>query len=111
MWLPTFLNDEFDLGLGQATLVVATVIIANAPGNWLGGYLSQRGLAPAQLILGSGLVMGVTGWAAFSADVGPALRFALCLGFSFIGGGFMPCRGDRPPTSSRPVIPAGRLLE
>ncbi len=86
VWLPTFLHDEFDLGLGQATLVVAAVIIANAPGNWLGGYLSQRGLAPAQLILGSGLVMGVTGWAAFSADVGPALRFALCVVFSFIGG-------------------------
>lgn len=86
VWLPTFLHDEFNLGLGQATLVVATVIIANAPGNWLGGYLSQRGLAPAQLILGAGLVMGATGWAAFSADVDPVLRFALCLGFSFIGG-------------------------
>lgn len=86
VWLPTFLHDEFHLGLGQATLVVAAVIIANAPGNWLGGYLSQRGLAPAQLILGSGLVMGVTGWVAFSGDVGPALRFVQCVVFSFIGG-------------------------
>lgn len=85
-WMPTFLHDEFQLGLVQTTLVVATVIIANAPGNWLGGYLSQRGFAPAHLILGSALVMGATGWAAFSADVDPALRFALCLVFSFVGG-------------------------
>ncbi|MDO9402337.1 MAG: MFS transporter [Polaromonas sp.] len=86
VWLPTFLHDEFHLGLGQATVVVAVVIIANAPGNWLGGYLSQRGLAPAHLILASGLVMGVTGWAAFAADLDPGLRFALCVAFSFIGG-------------------------
>jgi MFS family permease len=86
VWLPTFLHDEFQLGLGQATVIVAVVIVANAPGNWLGGYLSQRGLAPAHLILASGLVMGVTGWAAFAADLDPALRFALCVVFSFIGG-------------------------
>jgi MFS family permease len=86
VWLPTFLYDEFQFGLGQATVIVAVVIVANAPGNWLGGYLSQRGLAPARLILASGLVMGVTGWAAFAADLDPALRFALCVVFSFIGG-------------------------
>lgn len=86
VWLPTFLHDEFQLGLGQATVIVAVVIVANAPGNWLGGYLSHRGLAPVHLILISGLVMGVTGWAAFAADLDPALRFALCVAFSFIGG-------------------------
>lgn len=66
VWLPTFLYDEFQFGLGQATVIVAVVIVANAPGNWLGGYLSQRGLAPARLILASGLVMGASCAAAYA---------------------------------------------
>lgn len=86
VWLPTFLQDEFQLGLGQATVLVAGVIAANAPGNWLGGYLSQRGLAPARLILCAGLVMGVSGWAAFATALDPAWRLALCVLFSFVGG-------------------------
>lgn len=86
VWLPTFLQDEMGFALARATTLVAVVIVANAPGNWLGGWLSARGIAPSVLVLASGMVMGVTGWAAFAADVAPMQRMALCVVFSFVGG-------------------------
>lgn len=86
VWLPTFLQDELRLALGPASAIVAVILVVNAPGNWLGGYLSERGVPPVHLILAAGATMGLTGWAACSADLDPMLRFALCVGFSFIGG-------------------------
>lgn len=86
VWLPTFLQDELGFGLVRATTFVAVVIIVNAPGAWLGGWLSSRGAAPALLVLVSGLAMGLTGWGAFVAGADPLLRLVLCIAFSFIGG-------------------------
>lgn len=86
VWLPTFLQDDLGFGLARATAFVAVVIIVNAPGAWLGGWLSNRGVAPSLLVLLSGLAMGVAGWAAFATDADPSLRFLLCIAFSFIGG-------------------------
>ncbi|MDP3820520.1 MAG: MFS transporter [Burkholderiales bacterium] len=86
VWLPTFLQDELGFGLARASAFVAVVIIVNAPGAWLGGWLSNRGVAPALLVLVSGLVMGLAGCGAFVAAADPLLRLALCIAFSFIGG-------------------------
>lgn len=86
VWLPTFLQDTMGFGLARATAIVALVIIVNAPGAWLGGWLSDRGVAPWLLVLVSGGVMGATGWAAFAAGADPLPRLALCVAFSFIGG-------------------------
>jgi MFS family permease len=86
VWLPTFLQDELGFGLARATAFVAVVIIVNAPGAWLGGWLSNRGVAPALLVLVSGLVMGLAGCGAFVAGADPLPRLALCIAFSFVGG-------------------------
>ncbi|TWO71261.1 MFS transporter [Caenimonas sedimenti] len=86
VWLPTFLQDEFGFGLARATGFVAVVIIVNAPGAWLGGWLSNRGVSPALLMLVSTLVMGFAGWGAFAAGADPLPRLALCIAFSFVGG-------------------------
>lgn len=86
VWLPTFLQDELGFGLVRATTFVAVVVIVNAPGAWLGGWLSNRGAAPALLVLVSGLAMGLTGWGTFVAGADPLLRLVLCIAFSFIGG-------------------------
>ncbi|MES3014844.1 MAG: MFS transporter [Pseudomonadota bacterium] len=86
VWLPTFLQDEFGFGLARATGLVAVVIIVNAPGAWLGGWLSNRGVSPALLMLVSSLVMGISGWGAFAAGADALPRLALCIAFSFVGG-------------------------
>ncbi|WP_208512368.1 MFS transporter [Variovorax paradoxus] len=86
VWLPTFLQDTMGFGLARATAFVAGVIIVNAPGAWLGGWLSDRGAAPWLLVLMSGGVMGATGWGAFVVGAEPPLRLALCVAFSFVGG-------------------------
>jgi MFS family permease len=86
VWLPTFLQDVLGFGLARASAFVAVVIIVNAPGAWLGGWLSNRGFAPALLVLVSGLVMGLAGCGAFVAAADPLLRLLLCIAFSFIGG-------------------------
>ncbi|MEO8297503.1 MAG: MFS transporter [Burkholderiales bacterium] len=86
VWLPTFLQDELGFGLARAAAFVAFVIIVNAPGAWLGGWLSNRGVAPAWLVLVSGLVMGFAGCGAFVSNADPLLRLLLCVVFSFIGG-------------------------
>jgi DHA1 family inner membrane transport protein len=86
VWMPTYLLDALGLGLVSTTAIVALLLFVNAPGNWLGGWLSQRQVSPAALILGSGLVMGATGCAAFALDIPAAPRMALCLVFSFVGG-------------------------
>lgn len=86
VWMPTYLLDALGLGLVSTTAIVAVLIFVNAPGNWLGGWLSQRRVSPPALILGSGLVMGVTGAAAFGLDLPAAMRMVLCLVFSFVGG-------------------------
>lgn len=86
VWLPTFLQDELGFGLGRASAFVAAVIIVNAPGAWLGGWLSSRGVAPALLVLVPGAMMGLAGCAAFVVGGDPLLRLLLCLAFSFVGG-------------------------
>jgi len=86
VWLPTFLQDELGFGLARASGFVAIVIIVNAPGAWLGGWLSNRGVAPALLVLVSGLVMGLAGCGAFVSVADPLLRLVLCIAFSFVGG-------------------------
>lgn len=86
VWLPTFLQDELSFGLARAAAFVAIVIIVNAPGAWLGGWLSNRGVSPTLLVLMSGLVMGLAGCGAFVAAADPLLRLGLCIAFSFIGG-------------------------
>jgi MFS family permease len=86
VWMPTFLLEQVGLGLVSAGGIVGLLIFVNAPGNVLGGWLSQRHVAPSLLILGPALVMGLTGWATFALDLAPATRIALGLVFSFVGG-------------------------
>lgn len=86
VWLPTFLHDDLGFGLAGASAAVAAVIVVNAPGNWLGGWLSGRGVAPYLLVLVPALVMGATGALAFAGANDAVVRLGLCLVFSFVGG-------------------------
>lgn len=70
VWLPTFQRDELGCGLGGASAFVAAVIIVNAPGVWLGDWLSSRGAAPALLILRAARVPKLRGRGSTEADHG-----------------------------------------
>ena len=86
VWLPTFLHDNLGFGVAGASAAVAAVILVNAPGNWLGGWLSSRGVAPFLLVLGPALLMGATGALAFAGGLAAGPRLASCIAFSFVGG-------------------------
>lgn len=86
VWLPTFLHDDLGLGLAGASAAVAGIILVNAPGNWLGGWLSGRGVAPVLLVLVPALVMGASGALVFAGGLDVPVRLLLCAVFSFIGG-------------------------
>ena len=61
------------------------MLLANVPGNLLGGRLVQRGWSRGRLIVGADTVTGLCALGAFS-DALPALRFGLSLLLSFVGG-------------------------
>jgi MFS family permease len=86
IWLPTFLRLELGLSLAAATPFVVAIILANSPGNWLAGYLAQRGVHFSYAIVGATVTMGLIGWCVLSFDIAPIVRFFLCLIFSFFGG-------------------------
>ena len=86
IWLPSFLKDQRGLGAGTVALLSCTMLLANVPGNLLGGWLVQRGWPRGRLIV---LAHGVTGLCALGA-YGDALpdgaRFGLCVLLSCVGG-------------------------
>jgi hypothetical protein len=62
------------------------MVLCNVPGNLLGGRLLQRGFRRGSVIACGSLLTGLAGAGIF-LDVFPdAVRYALCLALSFIGG-------------------------
>lgn len=86
IWLPTFLHDDLGLELVLASAAVAGIVLANAPGNWLGGWLSARRFSPPLLVLVPALAMGIGAAVVFAATPDRATRLVICVGFSFVGG-------------------------
>ncbi|MES2536176.1 MAG: MFS transporter [Pseudomonadota bacterium] len=86
IWLPTFLRQELGMTLVAATPIVAVIILANSPGNWLGGYMAQRGVHYSHAVVAATSVMGVLGWCVLSFDFAPIVKFGMCVMFSFAGG-------------------------
>lgn len=86
IWLPTFLKEQRGLGTLATALLSCAVVLANVPGNLLGGSLLQRGMGRGKLIAGASLVSGICAAGIF-LDVLPDLaRYALCVVQSFVGG-------------------------
>lgn len=86
VWLPTFLIEQRGLATGPVVALSCVMVLANVPGNLLGGALLQRGL-PRGLLLA--VAQGCTGLCAiglFSEALPDGLRYALCVFLSFIGG-------------------------
>ena len=86
VWLPTFLIEQRHLATGPVVALSCLMVLANVPGNLLGGALLQRGV-PRGLLLA--VAHGCTGLCAiglFSDALPDGLRYALCVFLSFIGG-------------------------
>jgi cyanate permease len=86
IWLPTFLMEQRGLGMLATSLLSCLMVLANVPGNLLGGSLLQRDYRRGNLIALASLVSGLAGVGIFLEVLPDLLRYALCLLLSFIGG-------------------------
>lgn len=89
VWLPTYLIGERGVGLTMAAVLTALMVAANFPGNLLGGFLMQRGVARGTNVIAAGVVTLATCSAAFAEGLPDLARYAACVAFSF-GVGVLP---------------------
>jgi CP family cyanate transporter-like MFS transporter len=78
IWLPTFLKEQRDLGMLATSLLSCIMVLANVPGNLIGGSLLQRGWRRGNLIAGASLVTGLAGAGIFLDGLPDALRYLHC---------------------------------
>ncbi len=86
IWLPTFLTEQRGLSSGWVAALTCLMLLANVPGNLIGGALLQRGVSRGRLIAIAHSCTGLCGWWMFSDTLPDGLRYALCVALSFIGG-------------------------
>ncbi len=86
VWMPTFLREQRGLADAPVALLTCVMLLANVPGNLLGGALMQRGVPRGRLIALASVVTGLCGWGAFSDALPDLPRYALCVALSFVGG-------------------------
>ncbi len=86
IWLPTFLKEQRGLSPGVVAALTCIMLLANVPGNLIGGALVQRGLSRGRLIAGAHSATGLCGWWLFSDALPDAARYGLCVALSFVGG-------------------------
>jgi len=86
IWLPTFLQEQRALTPLAVSLLSCLMVLANVPGNLLGGSLLQRNFRRGSLIAFASLVTGVCGAGIFLDLLPDLIRYGLCLLLSFTGG-------------------------
>ena len=86
VWLPTFLKEQRGLAATPTALLTCAMLLANVPGNLVGGLLVQRGVARGRLVLLASVCTGLCGLGFFSDALPDGLRYALCVAMSAIGG-------------------------
>ncbi|MDK9720348.1 MAG: MFS transporter [Rhodospirillales bacterium] len=85
-FLPSYLAVEQHLEPALAARLTALAILANVAGNLSAAWFIRHRLARWQVILIASLVMGLSAFGIFSADLSLPLRYGLCLAFSAVGG-------------------------
>ncbi len=86
IWLPTFLKEQRELDMLATSLLSCAMVLANVPGNLIGGSLLQRGWQRGNLIAAASLITGLAGVGIFLDGLPDILRYALCVLLSFVGG-------------------------
>jgi MFS family permease len=85
VWLPTFLAEH---GASTATASTATafMVLVNAPGNLIGGWLLSRRVPRGTLIIGASAIAALCEIGMLSSTVPELVRYALVLVFSLATG-------------------------
>ena len=86
IWMPTYLQERRGLSSGLAAGLTCLMLLANVPGNLIGGTLVQRGLSRGQLIAVAHAGTGLCGWLLFNEALPDWLRYALSVALSLVGG-------------------------
>jgi cyanate permease len=86
IWLPTFLQEQRSLSPLAVSLLSCMMVLANVPGNLLGGSLLQRNFRRGSLIAFASLVTGLCGIGIFLDAFPDSIRYGLCVLLSFTGG-------------------------
>lgn len=85
VWMPTYLLEQ-GMGFDEVGSAVALMIVVNAPGNIVGGWLLQRGAQLATLLLVSAAVLSAAGFAVFALMPSAVTVVGLGALLSFVGG-------------------------
>ncbi len=85
VWLPTFLTEQGASTLAAA-MATALMVLVNAPGNLLGGWLLSRGAPRGALVVAASFIAAACEAAMFVSALPGSLRFALVLAFSLCAG-------------------------
>ena len=83
VWLPSFMVGDRHIALTTAALLTALVVAANIPGNWLGGWLMQRGVSRGANVCAAGVFTLITCAVIFSPQLADGARYLGCVMFSF----------------------------
>lgn len=85
-FLPSLLLDTTSLTLSTASRLTAFVIISNALGNILAGYLLRRGISHVPILSAGALGMGLFALIVFNEAVPVEIRLLCAFGFASVGG-------------------------
>ena len=86
VWLPTFLKEQRGMAPTTVGLLVAAIVLINAPGTILGGALIQRRVRRGTLIIGASAAAAVLSVGIYLDWLPDLVRYLCCLVLSFIGG-------------------------
>ena len=85
VWLPTFLTEQ-GASTSAAALATALMVLVNAPGNLMGGWLLSRGVPRGRLVIAASAIAALCEIGMFAAALPGTLRFGLVLVFSLCAG-------------------------
>ena len=85
VWLPTFLA-EHGLSSGAAATATALMVLVNAPGNLIGGWLLSRRVPRGTLVICASAIAALCEIGMLSSALSGGARFALVLAFSLCSG-------------------------
>ena len=86
VWLPTYLREQRGLAPVTVALLAALMLLANVPGNLLGGALIQLGVSRGRMVALAHTLTGLCGLGLAEESWPDGLRYGLCVALSFIGG-------------------------
>ena len=85
-FFPTLLMENRGFQAGSSSLLTAVRVAVDIPGNFMGGWLLQRGWRRWRIIAFSSLIMAAGSLVIFNPGFPFALQYLACLIFSGVGG-------------------------